>query len=76
MGDVLESGQETVIPSIPFNLLKVVNDTPFNLEIVAMHNNIMSPIIIIRDAAQKGDAEGDKAIKEQLKKLEGMEVNK
>lgn len=76
MGDILTSGQEVVIPSIPFNLLKVVNDTPFNLEIVAMHNNIMSPIIIIRDAAKKEDTEEDKAIKERLKSLEGMEAGK
>ena len=74
MGDVLESGQETVIPSTIFNFLKIVNDCPFSLEVVAMHNDIVCPIIIIRDAAQKGDAEGDKAIKERLKNREGAEV--
>ena len=74
MGDILESGQEIVIPSTTFNFLKVVNDSSFSLEVIAMHNDIVSPIIIIRDAAQKGDAEGDKAIKERLKNLEGVEV--
>jgi hypothetical protein len=74
MGDVLVSGQEIVIPSTTFNFLKVVNDSPFSLEVVAMHNDIVCPIIIIRDAAQKGDVEGDKAIKERLKSLEGVEA--
>ena len=74
MGDVLVSGQEIIIPSTTFNFLKVINDSSFSLEVVAMHNDIVSPIIIIRDAAKKEDTEGDKAIKERLKSLEGAEV--
>ena len=76
MGDILVSGQEVVIPSTTFNFLKVINDSSFRLDVIAMHDDIVSPIIIIRDAAQKENAEENKVIEEQLKNLEGMEVDK
>lgn len=76
MGDTLTPGKKVQIPSTPFNLLIVINDSSYSLDITSMHNDIMNPMIIIRDAANKENTEGDKVIKEQLKKLEGMEVDK
>ena len=76
MGDILTPGEKVQIPSTPFNLLIVINDSSYSLDITSMHNDIMNPMIIIRDAAKKENTEGDKVIKEQLKKLEGMEVDK
>lgn len=76
MGDTLTPGKKVQIPSTPFNLLIVINDTSYSLDITPMHNDIMNPMIIIRDAVKKEDTEGDKVIIEQLKKLEGMEAGK
>ena len=74
MGDTLTPGKQVQIPSTPFNLLIVINDSPHSLDITSMHNDIMNPMIIIRDAVKKEDTEEDKAIKERLKNLEGMEA--
>ena len=76
MGDTLTPGEKVQIFSTPFNLLIVINDSSYSLDITPMHNDIMNPMIIIRDAAKKEDTEEDKAIKERLKNLEGMEVGK
>ncbi len=72
MGDILVPGQKVQIPSIPFNFLVVINDSSYSLDITSMHNNIMNPMIIIKDVAKKDD----KATEEQLKKLEGMEAGR
>ena len=74
MGDTLTPGKQVQIPSTPFNLLIVINDSSYSLDITPMHNDIMNPMIIIRDAVKKEDTEEDKAIKERLKNLEGMEA--
>ena len=76
MGDTLTPGKQVQIPSTPFNLLIVINDSSYSLDITSMHNDIMNPMIIIRDAAKKENTEGNKVIIEQLKKLEGMEAGK
>lgn len=70
MVDTLLSGQKMQIRSVPFNDLIVINDSSYTLDITPMHNNIMNPMVIIRNAVQKDD----KATDERLKKLEGMEA--
>lgn len=74
MGDILESGQKMQIPSVVFNFVMVINDSPYTLDIEAMHDNIVTPMIIIRSAAEKETTEDDKAIKKRLETLEGMEA--
>jgi hypothetical protein len=74
MGDVLTPGQKMQIPSVQFNDLIIVNESSFSLDVTPTHNNIMNPVIVISDAAKKEGTEGDKAIKERLKSLEGMEM--
>ena len=39
-----------------------------------MHDDIVTPKIVIRDATKKKTTEEDKAIEERLKGLEGMET--
>ena len=74
MSDILGSGQKIQIPSTVFNFLIVVNDCSYSLDITAMHDDIVTPKIVIRDAAKKATTEEDKAIEEKLRKLEGVEV--
>ena len=72
MGKILIPGQNIVIPSTTFNFLNITNDSSFSLDITAMHDDIVRPIIIIRDAVKKEGAASDKAIEERLKSLEGQ----
>lgn len=74
MGDILLPGQKMEMRSMAFNFLAVVNDSSFSLDITSMHNNIVAPILIIRNATKKEDTEEDRATKEQLKNLEGQTV--
>lgn len=69
MGDALTPGQKVQIPSPIFNFLILVNDSSTPLDIEPMHNNIVTPMIIIRDAVKK---EGGKETEERLKSLEGQ----
>lgn len=75
MGDILVSGQKMQIPSMVFNFVVVINDSPYSLDIEPMHDNIVTPMIIIRSAAEKEiRTEDDKAIEKRLAEREGMEI--
>ena len=76
MGDILVPGQKIQIPSPVFNFLVVINDSSSNLDITPLHTDIVIPMIIIKDTIKKEGTEEDKAIKEQLKNLEGVEAGK
>lgn len=77
MAQILEPEEQFQVPSALFNFLIPINKTPYRLEIEALHDGIGNPQLFIR-SAERGDEkkEDENVIKEQLKNLEGMEVNK
>lgn len=68
----LKQGEEVQVPSALFNFLFVVNNSSHTIEVELVHNDLMTPVVIIKDV--KVESEEDKAIKEKLIEYEGMEV--
>lgn len=68
----LKRGEELQVPSILFNFLFVVNNSSHPFEVELTHNDLATPVVIIKDA--NVEREEDKLINERLKKYEGMEV--
>lgn len=74
MGEILVTGQKMQILSMVFNFVMVVNDSPYTLDIEPIHDNIVTPMIIIRSGEKRESTEDDKAIEKRLETLEGMEA--
>lgn len=69
---VITQGEELQVPSVSFNFLFVVNNSSHPFAVELTHNDVMNPVVIIKDVSI--ESEEDKAIKDKLKEYEGVEI--